>query len=120
MAEVADTRAQSLAAEAGMMIIMLAAAPAGASERLEGPLALAEVLAGDLIRLADGRTVRLAGIRVPADTPGDPSAQRFAQQAQATLRRLLDGQMVTLLPAGAPYDRYRRVVAHVERADGLW
>jgi micrococcal nuclease len=120
MAEVADTRAELLAAAAGMMIIMLAAAPARASETLEGPLPVAEVLAGDLVRLADGRAVRLAGIRVPAGDSAERSEERLAEQARAALRRLLDGEMVTLAPAGAPYDRYRRLVAHLERADGLW
>jgi micrococcal nuclease len=104
------------------MMIMLAAGSAGASETAlrEGPLAVAEVLAGDLVRLADGRAVRLAGIRVAAESAGERSAERFAAEARAALHGLLDGQMVTLAPAAAPYDRYGRLVAHVERADGLW
>jgi endonuclease YncB( thermonuclease family) len=122
MARVVDTSAHFLAAVASVIVIALSAGGAGASEaeRFEGPLAVAEVLAGDLVRLADGRTVRLAAIRVPADNPGDPSAERFAEQARAALRRLLEGQMVTLVMAEAPYDRYGRVVAHVERTDRLW
>jgi endonuclease YncB( thermonuclease family) len=121
MAEVADTRAGLLAA-AGMALLMLSGgrACAGDTVRPAGPLAGAEVLAGDLLRLADGRAVRLAGIRVPAEETGEPSAQRFAEQARAALRRLLDGQSVTLDPAEAPYDRYGRLVAQVERGDGLW
>jgi micrococcal nuclease len=104
------------------MMIMLAAGSAGASETAlrEGPLAVAEVLAGDLVRLADGRAVRLAGIRLAADSAGERSAERFAGEARAALKRLLDGQMVRLVPAEAPYDRYGRLVAHLERADGLW
>jgi micrococcal nuclease len=122
MAAVADTRASFLAGAASLMFIMLSAGGAGASEvvRPNGPLAVAQVLAGDLIRLADGRAVRLAGIRVAAESAPDNSAERFAEQARAALGRLLDGQMVALVPAEAPYDRYGRLVAHLERADGLW
>ena len=43
-----------------------------------------------------------------------------AEQARAALRELLEGQTVTGVPAEAPYDRYGRLVAHVERADGIW
>ena len=119
---VATTRALFLAAAASMAIFMLIAGRAGASEaeRSEGQLAVAEVLAGDLVRLDDGRAVRLAGIRVPGEGAGDPSAERLAEQARTALRRLLEGQVVTLAPVAAPYDRYGRLVAHVERADGLW
>jgi micrococcal nuclease len=121
MAELAEPRVRLLAAAAGLMV-MLSAGAAGAGETAlrEGPLAVAEVLAGDLVRLHDGRTVRLAGIRVPAESRGERSAERFAGEARAALRRLLDGQMVTLAPAAATYDRYGRLVAHVERADGVW
>jgi endonuclease YncB( thermonuclease family) len=122
MAEVANTRAGFLAAAASMMIVVLVAGRAGASEavRLEGPLAVAEVLAGDLVRLDDGRAVRLAGIRVPVGSAAERGAERFAEEARAALRKLLEGQMVTLAPAEAPYDRYGRLVAHIERADGVW
>ncbi len=83
-------------------------------------LAVAEAIAGDLIRLADGRIVRLAGIRVPAAGDGESGAQPFAERARAELSTLLDGRLVTLLPADAPRDRYGRLVAQVERADGVW
>jgi endonuclease YncB( thermonuclease family) len=122
MARVVDTSARFLAAAASLIVIVLSAAAAGAgeAERFEEPLAVAEVLAGDSIRLVDGPTVRLAAIRVPAENPGDPSAERLAEQARFALGRLLEGHMVTVAPAEAPYDRYGRLVAHVERTDGLW
>jgi hypothetical protein len=93
MAELADPRPRLLAAAAGMMIMLSAGAP-GASEpvRLEGPLPVAEVLAGDLVRLDDGRAVRLAGIRVPAESAGERAAPGLAEQARAALRELLDGR----------------------------
>jgi micrococcal nuclease len=101
------------------MLLMLLqasiAADAGEALTREGPVAVAEVVAGDELRLADGRVVRLAGIRVPG---GD--APRLAAAAQAELRALLDGQAVRLAIAEVPLDRYGRLVAQVERGDGLW
>jgi endonuclease YncB( thermonuclease family) len=120
MAAVPHTSAKFLVA--GMMMIMLGAGDAGAggTERLEGPLEVAEVMAGDLVRLADGRVLRLAGIRVPATDSADGGAERFAELARAELSGLLDGHAVTLAVVHPPQDRYGRVVAHAERADGVW
>jgi endonuclease YncB( thermonuclease family) len=122
MAAMAGKSANFLATAAGMMAIMLGAGGAAAdnAERIEGPLAVAGAVAGDLARLADGRTVRLAGIRVPAADDGESGAERFAELARAELGALLDGQLVTLTLADPPYDRYGRLVAHIERADGVW
>jgi endonuclease YncB( thermonuclease family) len=121
MAAVADKRATFVGA-AGMIMLMLAAGGgrAGENQRFEGPLSVAEVLAGDQLRLADGRIVRLAGIRVPAADNGKSGAARFAEKARLELGALLDGQLVTLALAEAPQDRYGRLVAQLERADGLW
>jgi endonuclease YncB( thermonuclease family) len=120
MARVADSSTNFLAAAAGIIMLAGGAPGAVAAERLEGPLPVAEVIAGDLARLADGRIVRLAGIRVPAADSGDRAAEQFAELARAELSALLDGQAVTLALADAPYDRYGRLVAHIERADGVW
>jgi endonuclease YncB( thermonuclease family) len=122
MAAVPHTSATVLAAAAGVITVMLVAGGAGAAdaERRAGPFPVTEVIAGDLARLADGRDVRLAGIRVPAAGDGESGAERFAERARAELSALLDGQVVTLTPADAPYDRYGRLVAHIERADGVW
>jgi micrococcal nuclease len=79
-----------------------------------------EVLAGDLLRLSDGRIVRLAGIRIPAAEVEQDGAPAIAGQARAELIRLLDGQTIRLAPAAAAHDRYGRLVAHLERSDGLW
>jgi endonuclease YncB( thermonuclease family) len=111
-----------IAAAAGMAALVLLAGNAGAGEQLpwEGPFAVSEVLAGDLVRLPDGRVVRLAGIRVPAADGGQAGRGRFAGQARAELAGLLEGQMVRLAPAQAAHDRYGHLVAQVERSDGLW
>ena len=118
----AGTGASYLAAAAGLLVLALSPAEARADEplRFEGPVAVTEVLAGDLIRLSDGRAVRLAGIRVPASDAGQAGAEPFAAQARTALTRLLDGQTLRLAPAEAGHDRYGRLVAHVERSDGLW
>jgi endonuclease YncB( thermonuclease family) len=97
-------------------LALLVALRGGAAEELDWgtPLAVARVLAGDRLELADGQSVRLAGIRVPATMAGPP------EQAAAVLARLLAGRTVRLGTTPAPLDRYGDVVAQVERADGLW
>jgi micrococcal nuclease len=103
-----------------MLVLALSPAHAGEPVRWEGPVAVAEVLAGDLLRLSDGHAVRLAGIRVPAAAAGHAGAEPFARQARAELSRLLDGQTIRLAPAETAHDRYGRLVAQIERSDGLW
>jgi endonuclease YncB( thermonuclease family) len=95
---------------------LLLALRGGAAEELDWstPLAVARVLAGDRLELADGRSVRLAGIRVPKTMAGAP------EQAEATLARLVADRAVRLGTTPVPLDRYGDLVAQVERADGLW
>lgn len=78
------------------------------------PLAVARVVGANRLELADGRRVRLAGVRVPAAAPG------VANQAQALLEGLVAERAVRLGTSAAPLDRYGDLVAQVERADGLW
>jgi micrococcal nuclease len=103
-----------------VLTLLLSSWDAGSAEELSpvGPLSVAEVVAGDQLRLADGRAVRLAGIRVPSGDAAGTLA--LAEQARGALTTLLDGQQVRLAMAEAPYDRYGRLVAQVERGDGLW
>jgi micrococcal nuclease len=104
---------------AGVLTVLLQGGDASAEPpSIDAPMAVAEVLAGDLLRLADGRAVRLAGIRVPADGDGDSTG--WAERARAELSRLLDGQEVRLAPTEAAHDRYGRLVGQIERRDGLW
>jgi len=104
-------------ASAGLLALLLSTDAGAAELSWEGPVAVAEVLAGDQLRLADGRTVRLAGIRVPT---GDEEAPALAGEARAALSALLEGRQIRLAPAEAAYDRYGRLVVQVERGDGLW
>lgn len=93
---------------------MLPSAAAAASE--DGAI-VARVVAGNLLELEDGRMVRLAGIRLPAE------AQRNAQDlaaAGAALAGLVESRAVRLEPAGPARDRHGRLVAQLWRHDGLW
>jgi endonuclease YncB( thermonuclease family) len=98
---------------------MAARAQPAAPPASVGPLGVAEVIAGDELRLADGRSVRLAGIRVPDERAGG-SAARVGAEARELLGRELEGAPVRLALAAVAEDRYGRVVAQVERSDGLW
>lgn len=110
-----------IAAAAGMAALALAGA-SGAAETLrwQEPVRVAGVPDSCLLRLEDGRVVRLAGIRCPADDAEGAAAQRLAREARATLDGLLHRATIRLAPAEAAHDRYGRLVAQIERSDGLW
>jgi endonuclease YncB( thermonuclease family) len=109
-------------AMAGILAMLPWTGAAGADPlSRDDPIGVSDVLAGDLLRLADGRAVRLAGIRVPAGGERGRGARRLAERAHAELSALLlDGQEVSLAVAEVAYDRYGRLVAQIERRDGLW
>ncbi len=104
--------ATRLALIAGLLLDV----PGAGAEELEwsAPLAVAQVLAGDRLALADGRTARFAGIRLPAGN------EAMVAEAHSMLAGLLGGQAVRLGTGVAPIDRYGDLVAQVERADGRW
>ncbi|HZA65386.1 MAG TPA: thermonuclease family protein [Geminicoccaceae bacterium] len=108
------------AAIAGVLAMLLRGGDAAEPLSIDGPVAVAEVRAGDLLRLADGRAVRLAGIRIPTGGGADRDVGRWAERARAELSRLLDGEEVRLARAEAAPDRYGRLVAQIKRRDGLW
>jgi len=98
--------------------LLLGASAAPADELgWSAPLAVAAVPAGDRLQLEDGREVRLAGIRVPPEAPEEAGIARRARDA---LAELAAGREVRLSNGAAASDRYGRLVAQVERADGLW
>ena len=103
----------------GLAIALLGAGVAVAEPVLHWsvPLPVAEVPAGDRLVMADGRTVRLAGVRLPGP---DVPAEEPAAVARAALEGLVNDQMVRLGTQAASHDRYGRLVAQIERADGLW
>jgi micrococcal nuclease len=77
---------------------------------------------GNILVLADGREVRLAGIEPPLpplghapDAPWQP-----LEAAQEALTALAQGQTVSVLGTTGIPDRYGRVAAQVVRQDGVW
>jgi endonuclease YncB( thermonuclease family) len=76
---------------------------------------VARLISADAVLLADGRTVRLAGIVAPR--AGEP----YGAQARAVLDKLVMGQEVELLSGGARQDAYGRTLAHLRRSQGrVW
>ena len=98
---------------AAIVLGLLVVLPDALAEELDWspPLEVARVLAAERLELVDGRSIRLAGIRVPATVAG---------QAQALLAELVADRALRLGTSPAPFDRYGDLVAQVERADGLW
>jgi len=64
---------------------------------------------GTTLVLEDGREVRLAAIETPVPAAALPG-----------LEEMIRGRHVSLHYDGARSDRWRRIVAHVVRDDGLW
>jgi micrococcal nuclease len=80
------------------------------------PATVAQVTSGGLLELADGRIVRLAGIRLP----NGEGASDLARQGREALAGLIEGREVQLDQASVTRDRYGRLVAQAQRQDGLW
>jgi endonuclease YncB( thermonuclease family) len=80
------------------------------------PATVARLASGNLLDLADGRVVRLAGIRLP----DDDRAPDLAKQAREALAALTQSREVQLDEASLIHDRHGRLVAQVQRPDGLW
>lgn len=73
---------------------------------------MAEVRSGDVVVLASGLVVKLAGLDAPRrDAP-------YADQARATLQDMVDGREVELLYGGAKRDAYGRALAQVRLVKG--
>jgi endonuclease YncB( thermonuclease family) len=98
-----------------LLLVVLGIAAAAPSEDAR----VARVLAGNLLELADGRVVRLAGIRLPAESDGR-AATDLAAQAHAGLAGLVEGRTVRLESTASGHDRHGRLVAQVWGEDGLW
>ncbi len=79
---------------------------------------VAQVFDGDTCRLADGRTVRLAGIDAPETAHGNAPAQYFAAQAKAALKRRVLGRELRLVRDGRGGDRFGRVLGDFVLPDG--
>lgn len=113
------------------MIAVLAAGAWANAAAMEPPPGLAvrergqvgAVLDGGTFTLADGRTIRLAGIDVPRPgLPGERAGRRqaVAVAAQDALSGLLGGGTVELAPLERGTDRYGRLLAQVVDGHGRW
>lgn len=80
---------------------------------------VAFVLDGDTIDVSGVGRVRLLGIDAPERAFGFDTPEPFAEEARAALTSLLAGRWVTLRTDIEVRDRYARVLAYVERDDGL-
>ncbi len=72
--------------------------------------------------LIDGREVRLTGIQAPKLSLGRANFEEWplAHEAKQALHDLALGETVTLYGDENTEDRYRRILAHVVREDGMW
>ncbi len=80
-------------------------------------VAVTKVIDGDTVRLADGRSVHIAGIEA-VKAAGDAPAAPLAKAALAEIARLTDGGVVLAPAEPAAADRYGRLHADVRLADG--
>lgn len=73
---------------------------------------------GDTCRLADGRTLRLAGVDAPETAHDGRPAQYYAQQAKAALEGLVRGVPLRFVGVGSGQDRYGRLLGDLILPDG--
>lgn len=92
----------------GVVLLSLVAGSWGRAG-MPGTPRVEAVLSGLDLRLEDGRTLRLAGIRTPKAVEGP---------ARDALTVLVLDQRIRLFPEHPPIDRWGRLVAEVERTDG--
>jgi len=127
------SRAMARLALAAMVILLIAAAGAGAADEgivplpaalaLDGAARAVDAIDGGTVRLEDGETVRLAGIQAPKLGSGGSrdSSWPLAEEAQQALAALVEGRRVGLAFAGPRRDRHGRLRAHLVRLDdGAW
>jgi endonuclease YncB( thermonuclease family) len=118
---VSDNR-QALPAAICLWCICVFSCPAEAAADCDAKPATASkvtgVVDGDTLVLADGATIRLAGVEAPKRLPGAGSTESpSVAAARTTLTDLVLGHEVTAQKVGG-YDRYGRIPAIVKLPDG--
>lgn len=114
-----------------LLLLLLAVAPvqarAAATLPANAPKAaetarVTEVSDGDTLVLSNGETVRLVGIQAPKLPLDRPHFKEWplARESKKALEALSLGRALTLHPTSNPKDRWGRVLAHLERDDGVW
>lgn len=112
--------------QGGASLWTLTAAPtrAASGELLSlGVVDGATATAGDRLRLADGREVRLAGVEAASPPPGAEAGRRWplAEAAKAALAQAADRRSLELWAQSPEPDRYGRLTVHARRLDdGAW
>lgn len=104
------------AARAFLFFLAAVGATARPGARADERVEVAAAVDGATLTLADGRTLRLAGIEV-AEPQGGRRA--FADAARDLVDSLTRGRPLTLVEAAPLPDRHGRIVAHAE-VDGVW
>lgn len=84
----------------------------------EETVRMVAVYDGDTCRLADGRTLRLAGVDAPETAHDGRPAQYFAEQAKAALEGLVRGVPLRFVGVGSGQDRYGRLLGDLVLPDG--
>jgi hypothetical protein len=107
---------KSAARHLALAVLILGLAPAdgglAADLQWSAPVEVVEVRPDLDLVLAGGRILRLSGVGVP-----DALLARAGELIGGLIAK---ERTVRLATEVAPYDRYGRLVAHIERADGLW
>lgn len=80
---------------------------------------VAEVIDGDTIKLADGRTVRYIGIDTPETKHPTVGQECFGQAASDFNQQLVEGEVVQLEKDVNDTDRYGRLLRYVWLGDEL-
>lgn len=93
-----------------------------ASVRPPEKAAVAAILDGDTLKLADGTLLRLAGIEAPKPdlAPGDAAMARLAAEAEGALKALIGTGPIALREDAGKRDRYGRRLAQVDTSGGAW
>ena len=110
-------RGRRLWAVLALAVICLIAV-ARASRAADETMRAVAVYDGDTCRLADGRTLRLAGVDAPETAHDGRPAQYYAQQAKAALEGLVRGVPLRFVGVGSSQDRYGRLLGDLILPDG--
>ena len=83
---------------------------------------VSEIVDGDTLILADGRSVRLVGIQAPKLSLGRRNFTDWplSNEAKTALGEMTKGEKVVLTFTGAEIDRHGRALAHIHMEDGRW
>lgn len=120
-------RLLAFACIAALIALLAPAWPGLAASPSSAPSArVVEIIDGDTVvleRTIDGaREVRLVGIQAPKLPLSRPGFKTWplADEARSALTAIAQNREVTLIRTGQGMDRHRRLLAHLERSDGLW